>query len=165
MAEPYLSEMRIIGFNFPPRDWALCDGAMLSIDQNQALYSLLGTAYGGDGRTTFQLPDMRGRTPLHLGNSYSLGQTGGEENVALEPDTMPSHNHGLVAGSDNTNHEPNDHYLGSNVPLYQTNTTVDTNLHSSTLENTGSGATHNNQQPFLGLNFIIATTGTFPSRN
>ncbi len=170
MSEPYLSEMRIIAFNFAPRGWTLCDGQLLPIAQNTALFSLLGARYGGDGRTTFALPDMRGRVPLHTGQDTGIsnriqGSRGGTQNETLDTTELPSHNHILKAGNDNTNEEPNAHFLGSNVPLYHTGSTVGTNLNSATLSNTGGDQSHNNEQPILGLYFIIATAGIFPSRN
>mgnify|MGYP005725409513 CR=1 FL=1 len=170
MGTPFLSEMRIVGFNFAPRGWTLCDGQLLPIAQNQALFSLLGTMYGGDGRTTFALPDMRGRAPLHTGRGaglspHSQGNRGGAQTVTLTTSELPSHNHFMRAGNDNVNHAPGAHFLGSNVPLYHTGSTVGTNLNSTVLANTGGGGAHNNEQPALGLYFIIATTGVFPSRN
>ena len=100
MSEPFLAEIRIVGFNFAPRGWAFCDGQILPINQNQSLYSLLGTTYGGDGRTSFALPDLRGRTPIHVGNGHSLGQKSGTETVALSTAEMPNHSHEARASSD-----------------------------------------------------------------
>ena len=169
MSEPFLAEIRIVGFNFAPRGWAFCDGQILPINQNQSLYSLLGTTYGGDGRTSFALPDLRGRTPIHKSDSHGLGQKGGAETVTLTAAEMAAHTHAARASSAN-----------GNVPLpalgatghvlagfdgYSDTTTTMTALRSGTVTNAGGGQAHNNMQPFLTLNFCIALKGLFPSRN
>ena len=167
MSEPYLAEVRIFGFNFAPRGWAFCDGQILPIQQNQALYSLLGTTYGGDGRTTFALPDLRGRTPIHVGDGFNLGNRGGEESPALTVNEIPSHTHQAKATSDiGTNPNPGGRVLASSAPaeVYgPPNNQVD--LRAGTVANTGAGQGHENMQPYLALTFAIALQGTFPPRN
>ncbi|MEM7116762.1 MAG: tail fiber protein [Chloroflexota bacterium] len=167
MTEPYLGEVRIFGFNFPPAGWAKCDGQLLSIEQNQALFSLLGTTYGGDGRTSFALPELRGAVPIHIGDSDPQGSYGGTESQTLEVGEMPSHNHTFkVANKTSSFRDPTGRVLSqSNQPLYQTNTAVSTHLNSGTVANAGSGAGHENVQPSLVVNICIALTGTYPPRN
>lgn len=171
MSEPFLGEIGIVGFNFAPRGWAQCDGQILPINQNQSLFSLLGTTYGGDGRTTFALPDLRGRTPIHVGNGHTQGESAGEETSAQNPAEMPTHTHSLHAVDANANQpSPSDNLLaippGAVGSIYSdTGATLDQNLDSSTIGNTGSGQGHENMQPFLALKFIIALQGLFPSRN
>lgn len=169
MSEPFLAEIRIVGFNFAPRGWALCDGQILPINQNQSLYSLLGTVYGGDGRTTFALPDMRGRTPIHVGTgvgaSHTQGQRSGQESVALSEAEMPLHRHDWRAnGTAGDQPIPIDNRLASFNNAYRDGQEL-VNLHPDTLASTGSGVAHNNMQPYLALNFCIALQGLFPSRN
>lgn len=166
MSEPFLAEVRIVGFNFAPRGWAFCDGQILPINQNQSLYSLLGTTYGGDGRTSFALPDMRGRCPIHVGNGHREGQKSGEETHTLAANEMPQHTH--VARATNTAaslNQPAGNLLGQ-VPsqIYSLNGT-NTALASGTVANVGGGQAHENMQPYLAINFCIALRGLFPSRN
>ena len=170
MSEPFLAEVRIIGFNFAPRGWAFCDGQILPINQNQSLYSLLGTTYGGDGRTSFALPDLRGRTPIHVGSSngtsHTLGQKSGEETHTLSAAEMPSHDHVAQASSDNaTGGIPVDTALArSTLPLYHTPANL-TAMNAMSVSNVGGGQAHENMMPYLALNFCIALRGLFPSRN
>lgn len=171
MSEPFLAEIRIVGFNFPPRGWAFCDGQILPIAQNQSLYSLLGTTYGGDGRTSFALPDLRGRTPIHVGTSdgstHLLGQRGGEETHTLAGGEIPTHMHEAKASSDTgTTPIPTGNVLASSAPaeLYHGASKL-VELKAGTITNTGGGQAHNNMQPYLVLNFCIALQGLFPSRN
>ncbi len=169
MSEPFLAEVRIVGFNFAPRGWAFCDGQILPINQNQSLYSLLGTTYGGDGRTSFALPDLRGRTPIHVGssngNSHQLGQKSGEETHTLSVNEMPSHDHQWQAADvDGDTPIP----AGSSLARYLNGYRDAQDLiepRSGTLANAGGGQAHNNMQPYLALNFCIALQGLFPSRN
>jgi microcystin-dependent protein len=169
VSEPFLAEIRIVGFNFAPRGWAFCDGQILPINQNQSLYSLLGTTYGGDGRTSFALPDMRGRTPIHVGRSnggadHLLGQKGGEETHTLSTQEMPSHDHALQAASANAGAPiPMGNLLGAFSNGYRAGTDL-TDLVGGTVANVG-GQGHENMQPWLALNFCIALQGLFPSRN
>lgn len=176
--EPFIGMIVQFGGNFAPRNWALCDGALLSISQNQALFSILGTTYGGDGRTTFKLPDLRGRVAIHPGSgpglsTYSLGQVGGSEEVTLTVHQMPSHNHTALINAteeDADTNEANGHILCNSVgsTMYyngdpESNVALRSN--SVTVGSTGGGSGHPNIQPFQCINFIIALVGTYPSRN
>jgi len=171
MSEPFLAEIRMVGFNFPPRGWALCDGQILPINQNQSLYSLLGTTYGGDGRTSFALPDLRGRTPLHTGSSggasHALGSRSGEETHTLAVTEIPQHTHQLRASaSDGDDINPAGHLLAREVGgLYAAGASALTPVQNGTVANAGGSQAHENMQPFLVLNFCIALQGLFPSRN
>lgn len=166
MAEPFLSEIRLMSFVFAPKGWALCNGQLLPINQNQALFSLLGTTYGGDGRVNFALPDLRGRTPIHVGSGHTLGERGGEQAHTLSIAEMPTHFHGLNAsttasgGTDN----PTGNFLGSASNLYHAPASL-TPMNPGTIANTGGSQAHLNMQPFLTLNFCIALQGIFPSPN
>ncbi|GAA4824269.1 tail Collar domain-containing protein [Marinicella pacifica] len=171
MSEPFLAEIRIVGFNFAPRGWAFCDGQILPINQNQSLYSLLGTTYGGDGRTSFALPDVRGRVPIHVGNSgggthHTLGQKTGEETHTLSVAEMPQHQH-PVNGTGNTATEatPNSNLLPAvnNGKPYAS--TASAPMGDNTIAPVGGGQAHNNMQPYLAMNYCIALQGLFPSRN
>lgn len=168
MSEPFLAEIRMMGFNFAPRGWAFCDGQILPINQNQSLYSLLGTIYGGDGRTSFALPDLRGRVPIHVGqsggSSYNEGQKGGEETNQLTAAQIPPHNHTVnTAASDGDSPVPIDNSLAG----YNNGYNNGTNLVGLTNEvaNAGGGQAHNNMQPTMVVNFCIAIQGLFPPRN
>jgi microcystin-dependent protein len=173
MSEPFLGEIRLFGFNFPPRGWAKCDGQILPISQNQALFSILGTTYGGDGRTTLALPELRGRTPLHVGNSttsgsvnHNLGNRSGEEAHSLTTDEMPGHDHSVAANtSAATSDEPQGNLPArSGFDAYRSPSSLGT-FASETVANTGGGTSHENMQPWLAVNFCIALQGLFPSRN
>jgi microcystin-dependent protein len=163
---PYLSEIKLFSLNYVPKGWAECNGQFLPINQNQALFSLLGTRYGGNGQTTFALPDLRGRVPIHFGNVHNLGETGGTESVTLTTQTMPAHTHfvhgSTVAsgGSDN----PTGRFLGSASNLYHTPVGL-TTMNPGTIGNAGGSQPHENRQPYLTLTFGIALQGIFPSRN
>lgn len=174
MSEPFIAEIRIFAGNFAPRGWAFCDGQLLPISQNTALFSLIGTTYGGDGRTTTALPNLQGRAPMHPGRGPGLtdrrlGQRGGVESVTLSEAQMPNHNHTFNASSDTGEQGT----LNSNVSLgrsgggtlYQTDTNANlAALADGALDATGGGGPHNNMQPFLTMNFIIALVGLYPSR-
>ena len=166
MAEPFLSEIRIFSFNFAPKGWALCDGQLLPINQNQALFSLLGTTYGGDGRVNFALPDLRARTPIHMGNSFTLGERGGEQAHTLSISEIPTHVHTLKATSAaaDTNTPANTTYLATIANGYTGPSNL-VALGSTSLANTGGSQAHLNMQPFLTLNLCIALQGIFPSPN
>ena len=171
MSDPFLSEIRIVSFNFPPKSWALCNGQLLPINQNQALFALLGTTYGGNGQTTFALPNLRGRVPIHMGNGHTLGEAAGSTSVTLNIQQLPTHIHTANATSDahTTNPEnyqplPNDALFGVVNGLYTGPANL-TPLLPATLSNTGGSQPHNNMMPYLVLNFIIALQGIFPSRN
>jgi microcystin-dependent protein len=166
MAEPFLSEIRIMSFNFPPKGWALCNGQLMPINQNQALFSLLGTTYGGDGRVNFALPDLRARVPMHVGNGHTLGERGGEPAHTLNLMEMAMHMHAVLAstaasgGVDN----PSNAFLGSASNVYSAPVTL-TALNPATITATGGSQPHENRQPYLGLSFCIALQGIFPSPN
>lgn len=167
MSEPFLAEIRIIGFNFAPRGWAFCDGQILPINQNQSLYSLLGTTYGGDGRTSFALPDLRSRTPVHKGDGYQLGQKTGAETVTLTAAEIAAHTHAAKASSSapSTN-DARGAVLAAAVDAYRDPAAATTTaLRSGTVTNAGGGQAHDNMQPYTTLGFCIALRGLFPSRN
>jgi microcystin-dependent protein len=169
MAEPFLSEIRIMSCVFAPREWALCNGQLLPINQNPALFSLLGTNYGGDGRVTFGLPDLRGRTPIHFGSGHALGERGGAQAHTLSIAELPTHTH-LVSGTSSST-DPG----GTNLPTGNLLAAGPNELYAapsglvamgpSTVSNTGGSQAHLNMQPFLTLNFCIALLGIFPSPN
>lgn len=163
MAEPFLSEIRIMSFVFAPKGWALCNGQLLPINQNQALFSLLGTTFGGDGRVNFALPDLRGRTPIHVGSGHTLGERGGEQAHTLSISELPTHTHvaNATSATGNTN-IPTNNVLGAANNLYTGPTNL-TSLLPSTVTNTGGSQAHLNMQPFLTLSFCIALQGIFPS--
>jgi microcystin-dependent protein len=163
MAEPFLSEVRIMSFEFAPKGWALCNGQLLPINQNQALFSLLGTTFGGDGRVNFALPDLRGRTPIHVGSGHTLGERGGEQAHTLSIAEIPTHTHVAQASSANaTTAVPTANLMGSTSNGYAAPTNL-TALLPSTVGNVGGSQAHLNMQPFLTLSFCIALQGIFPS--
>lgn len=155
-----------MGFNFPPRGWALCDGQILPINQNQSLYSLLGTNYGGDGRTSFALPDLRGRTPVHEGDGIQLGQKGGAENVALTVAQMPGHTHQARGNSANaTANALSGNVIASHLNGFHDSDASNTPLLAGSTSSVGAGQAHSNMQPYQAVTFCIAIMGLFPSRN
>ncbi|MEP0264115.1 tail fiber protein [Dokdonia sp.] len=170
--DPFLAEITMFGGNFAPRGWAFCNGQLLPINQNSALFSLLGTTYGGDGRTTFALPDLRGRVAIHPGHgpglsNYSLGERGGKEAEILTVANLPSHNHGVsisVADDANTD-DPEGAFLGAGTTIYNTAKTGNNTLAGAASLNTGSNQAFSILQPFNTVNYIIALQGVFPSRN
>lgn len=164
MSEPYLGEIRLFAFNFPPRGWVQCNGQILPIESNQALYSIIGTAYGGDGRTTFGVPDLRGRVPIGVGTGFPLRARDGEEEHVLTEAETPSHTHSLN-GLDTaaTEANPNGHSLAQGP--YRTSTANLVDLNASALLAAGSGQGFNVMQPWLAVNFCMAVEGTFPPRN
>ncbi|HYL72833.1 MAG TPA: tail fiber protein [Bryobacteraceae bacterium] len=165
MAEPFLSEIRIMSFGFPPAGWALCNGQLLPINQNQALFSLLGTTFGGDGRVNFGLPDLQSRAPIHVGGGHSLGERGGEQGHTLSISEIPTHVHTangtntagtvIIAAGNLLANSPSQLY---NAPQ---NLVA---MHAGTLQNVGGSQAHLNMQPFLTLSFCIALQGIFPSQ-
>ncbi|MEM7497425.1 MAG: tail fiber protein [Pseudomonadota bacterium] len=166
MSEPFLAEIRIFGFNFAPRGWAFCDGQILPINQNQSLYSLLGTTYGGDGRTSFALPDMRGRVPIHESDAHPEGEKGGEETHQLTAAEMPSHSHiasGTGAAVDSN--EPAGRLFGENAGTPYHAPGAGGAMALAAIGTVGGGQPHENMQPYLAVNFCIALRGLFPSRN
>ena len=167
MSEPFVAEIRMMSFSFPPRGWALCNGQTLPINQNQALFSLLGTVYGGNGTTTFQLPNLQGKVPMHMGEGHTLGETAGEQNHTLSLQEMPQHNH-FASGTSITGDTfvPTGNLLApSPAQLYGPPTSNLTNLISSSVSNFGGSQAHNNMQPFLTISFCISLQGIFPSQN
>ena len=171
MSEPFIAEIKIFGGNFAPRGYAFCTGQLLSISQNTALFSLVGTTYGGDGRTTFGLPNLQDRLPMHPGNGPGLsqrrlGQNGGSDTVTLTDQQIPPHTHSVqAANAAPTTNSPSGAYPAT-APVYESGDAGGlVAMSASAMTNAGGGAPHNNRQPYLALNFIIALTGTFPSRN
>ena len=167
MAEPFLSEIRVFSFTFPPRGWAACNGQLLPINQNQALFSLLGTTYGGDGRVTFALPDLRGRVPIHVGSAHPLGERAGEQAHTLSIAELPTHAHTAQASATaGTQNVPANNMMLSQraAEIYRAPSSL-APMATGTLANTGGSQAHPNMQPFLALNFCIALQGIFPSRN
>jgi len=167
MAEPFLSEIRIMSFGFPPKGWALCDGQLLPINQNQALFSLLGTTYGGDGRVNFGLPNLQGRAPMHMGSSHTLGERGGEQGHTLSISELPQHTHVFNATTvvATTNNPTSSVMLAKSTPqnLYSAATNL-VAMSPNSVANVGGSQAHLNMQPFLVLNFSIALQGIFPSQ-
>lgn len=167
MSDPFLSEIKIMSFNFPPRGWAFCNGQLLPINQNQALFALLGTTYGGDGRTTFALPNLQGQVPIHTGNGHTLGERAGEAAHTLAASEMPTHSHAVNASSAAGDLvTPGNTLLAS--PLNQTyhaDSGTRVALAPGAIGNSGGSQPHENMQPYLTLNFCIALQGIFPSRN
>jgi len=173
--EPFLGEIKMFAGTFAPRGYALCDGQLLPISQNQSLFSLLGTTYGGDGRTTFALPDLRSRVPIHAGqgpglSNRRLGQRGGQENVTLTVGQMPSHSHATHLNADTTvatSDRPQNALPARNAgstPQYGENANTTLNNTAVSVSNTGGNQAHSNIQPYVTINYIIATVGIFPSR-
>jgi len=176
MSDPFLGEIRLVGFTFAPQGWALCDGQLLSIAQNTALFSLLGTTYGGNGQTTFALPDLRGRVPIHPGqgpglSNYVLGEQSGSENVTLNTSQLPGHNHPLASSNQQgSSSDPSGYFpavlndpagtIAVNGYLASSNST----LNPAAIGVTGGNQPHSNIQPFLCVNFIICLQGIYPSR-
>ncbi len=167
MAEPFLSEIRIMSFGFPPKGWALCDGQLLPINQNQALFSLLGTTYGGDGRVNFGLPNLQGRAPIHMGAGHTLGERGGEQGHTLSISELPQHTH-VLSGNDTAANAGNPSTTrvlaksnGANLYAAASNLSA---MDPTAIGNTGGSQAHLNMQPFLVLNFSIALQGIFPSQ-
>ena len=165
MAEPFLSEIRIMSFQFAPKGWALCNGQLMPINQNQALFSLLGTTFGGDGRVNFALPDLRGRTPIHVGSGHTLGERGGEQAHTLSIAELPQHAHVLNATNANGSTDlPVGNVLGAAASLYGTPNNL-VPMQAQSVTNVGGSQAHLNMQPFLTLSFCIALQGIFPSPN
>ena len=168
MAEPFLAEIRLMSFSFPPKGWALCDGQLLPINQNQALFSLLGTTYGGDGRVNFGLPDLQGRVPIHMGSGHTLGERGGEQAHTLITAELPTHIHSLngsTTAATTVTPDTNTVLSASNPqPIYGPygNPTA---MSAGAIGNTGGSQAHLNMEPFLVISFCIALQGIFPSQN
>ena len=180
MDEPFISEISIVSFNFPPKGWALCNGQLLPISQNQALFSLLGTVYGGDGRVNFALPNLRGRAPIHVGAGHTLGEVAGQRSHTINIQELPSHIHGIQktpggmvtaktgAGAVANKTAPEGNYFAANATeTKRFSNRSDASLGNGvpTFSSIGGSQPHNNMQPYLVLNYIIALQGIFPSRN
>ena len=173
MSEPFVGEIRMFAGNFAPRGWAYCDGQLLNVSQNDALFSLLGTIYGGDGRTTFGLPDLRGRVPIHAGTGLGLsqrrlGSRGGEENVTLTAPEVAGHNHDLKGSSNfgsDTSPAGGVPATGAGANLYNSAPSSPTTMDNDAVGNTGGGQSHTNLMPFQCIHFIIALFGIYPSRS
>ncbi len=184
MSEPFLSEIKIVSFNFPPKGWALCNGQLLPINQNQALFSLLGTTYGGDGQVNFALPNLRGRIPIHFGSAHDLGEAAGQTAVTINQQSMPTHIHTLMASTTpvaatTANSVPGaagtNKFLAPSIASLQGGQTSALNLYGNptnlgamapnAVSSVGGSQPHNNMMPYLTLNYIIALQGIFPSRN
>ena len=167
MAEPFLAEIRIMSFVFAPKGWALCNGQLLPINQNQALFSLLGTTFGGDGRVNFALPDLRARVPIHVGSGHTLGERGGEDAHTLSIAELPTHTHTLHGQqADGTVVVPNGGMLARAAPANPYHVPTDlVAMNAGSLTNVGGSQAHENRQPFLTLSYCIALQGIFPSQN
>lgn len=168
MAEPFLSEIRMMSFVFPPKGWALTNGQLLPINQNQALFALLGTTFGGDGRVNFALPDLRARTPIHVGNGHALGEKGGEQAHTLNVNELPAHSHTMRASDAGpATSFPAGRSLSSSKPANQyTKQLINpVTLAAASITNTGGSQAHLNMQPFLTVSFCIALQGIFPSQS
>ena len=165
MATPFLGEIKIISWNFPPKGWAFCNGQLLPINQNQALFSILGTTYGGDGRVNFALPNLQGRVPVHVGNGIVLGEMGGETSHTLNISELAAHNHVPVGSSNNASAAS----PAGNVWATQTSGAYSQNsnaaMNPASVLATGGNQPHENMSPYLVLNFVIALQGIFPSQN
>jgi microcystin-dependent protein len=168
MSEPFLSEIKLMSFNFPPKGWAMCNGQLLPINQNQALFSLLGTTYGGDGRVNFGLPNLQGRTPIHVGNGHVLGEIGGEQAHTLSISELPTHTHTASAAN-----VPATSNAPSNARMISQSTGANLYAGASNLQamapqaiaSVGGSQAHPNMQPYLTLTFCIALQGIFPTQN
>ncbi|HNP85587.1 MAG: phage tail protein [Chloroflexi bacterium SZAS-1] len=166
MGDPFIGEIRATSWGFAARGWALCNGQTMAINQNQALFSLLGTMYGGNGTTTFNLPDLRGRVPIHRGPQHAQGVVAGEETHTLLYNEMPMHSHS-VSGTANTanNGVPQDTFWANGSKLLPFSSTADTQMWPGTITTTGNSQPHENMGPFLTISFMIALVGIFPSRS
>jgi microcystin-dependent protein len=165
MAEPFLSEIRIMSFGFAPKGWALCNGQLLPINQNQALFSLLGTTYGGDGRVNFGLPNLQGRVPTHMGSGHTLGERGGEPAHTVSIAELPTHAHVFNGTTDNADAPaPTGNLFGTVSNVYTPAANL-TSLNPASVTSIGGSQAHLNMQPFLVLTFCIALQGIFPSQN
>lgn len=172
MAEPFLSEIRIFSFNFAPKGWALCNGQLLPINQNQALFALLGTTYGGNGQTNFALPNLRGRAPLHEGNGHTLGEAAGSTAVTVNIQQLPTHTHFLNnnmavvnANQNATLGAPGGNNWANNGKQIWNTGQGNAVMNPQAVGNVGGSQPHTNMQPYLVLNFCIALQGIFPSQN
>lgn len=166
MAQPYVGEIRMFAGNFAPAGWMFCEGQLLPISEYETLFNLIGTTYGGDGQSTFALPDLRGRIPIHFGGGFTLAETGGVEEITLTLSQIPSHNHNLIASTDSGNLSNQGNYLaaGQDVQVYAAGVTPDTLSHTSSIASTGGSQPHTNFMPYLCVDYIISLYGIFPSQ-
>ena len=170
MSEPFLSEIKIVSFNFPPRGWALCNGQLLPINQNQAQFALLGTTYGGNGQTNFALPNMRGRVAIGQGNGHTLGEAAGSTRVTINQQQLPAHNHGVMASKNagsTTNTADSTKVLAQSkaANLYASASSNLVAMAPNAVSSVGGSQPHNNMQPYTVLTYVIALQGIFPSQN
>lgn len=166
MAQPYVGEIRMVGFNFAPAGWASCDGQLLPISENETLFNLIGTTYGGDGQSTFALPNLQSRVPIHQGNGFILAETGGAEEITLTVQQIPSHMHSLLATSDNGQESnPQGRVLGRTTSsnIYQ-RSAANLSMSPAAISAVGGSQPHNNIQPYTCIQFIISLFGIFPSQ-
>lgn len=171
MSNPFVGEIRMFGGNFAPAGWAFCNGALLPISENETLFNLIGTTYGGDGQSTFALPDLRSRIPIHVGSGFVQAQTGGEESVTLTTNQIPGHPHVALASTTGSSNNPSGNFFaneggtGSNqVSLYNTAPTAFQTISPNTVASTGGNQPHDNMVPFLAVNFILSLFGIFPTQ-
>jgi microcystin-dependent protein len=180
MAQPFLGELKMVSWNFAPKGWAFCNGQFLPINQNQALFSLFGTMYGGNGQTTFALPDLRGRAPIHVGGGFTQGQAGGQEAHTLTINEMPQHTHfltadGVTVATNNVNTPAATRSIGQSIGVPSQGSNFSVNIYDTavpggtmapgTVSSVGGNQAHENRQPFIVLNWVVALVGIFPSRN
>ena len=166
MAQPYVGEVRIFAGNFAPAGWMFCEGQLLPISEYETLFNLIGTTYGGDGQSTFALPDLQGRLPLHFGNGLTLAETGGAETVTLTASQIPAHSHALIASTNNANTVNAETNILAQTPSYTpyiSGFTPNSPLNNASIDPAGGSQPHTNFQPYLCLNFIISLFGIFPS--
>jgi microcystin-dependent protein len=164
MAQPYVGEIRMFAGNFAPAGWMFCEGQLLPISENETLFQLIGTTYGGDGETTFALPDLRGRIPIHQGNGFILAETGGAEEITLTVQQIPGHTHNMLATNDiPPNASPANSLVGQAAAKIYRNGSPTTNLNNGAVGPVGGSQPHTNFQPYLCINFIISLFGIFPS--
>jgi microcystin-dependent protein len=165
MSQPYVGEIRMFGGNFAPAGWMLCEGQLLPISEYETLFNLIGTTYGGDGQSTFGLPDLRGRLPIHMGSGFVLSQNGGAENVTLTTNQIPAHTHTVSATTNaNTASLPGGNYLAAGPDIYDQNK-PGTNTMAAAISSVGGSQPHSNFQPYLCVNFILSLFGVFPSQS
>ena len=164
MSEPFLSEIKIVSFNFPPKGWAFCNGQLLPINQNQALFALLGTTYGGDGRVNFGLPNLQSRMPTHMGDGFTLGERGGETAHTLNISELPQHNHVPVGSNDTASSPSAQGNLWAKTGAKIFNATSNGAMNPACITPVGGSQPHDNMSPYLVLNFVIALQGIFPSQ-
>ena len=166
MSQPYVGEIRMFAGNFAPAGWMFCEGQLLPISEYETLFNLIGTTYGGDGQSTFALPDLRGRLPLHQGNGFVLSQTGGVETVTLTTAQIPAHTHTVLATTNaNTAAQPSGNFLAQGPDIYEQNKPGNAVMAANSISSAGGSQPHDNFQPYLCVDFIISLFGVFPSQS